>query len=339
MQYLSSVDADPLTSIRYDICLRADEEPDEDSRANFFADGIINSNHGYRALVRNELPIQSIASGAAWRCNFKPFLSRMGLGGMDNWEDMRGRLEAFNLSYSTPELFVQQEKESQEQLIVDLALSSMALSAQPISVPAASTQVGELESMSLATNTLTLDDELPEIQPGYLRPRHKVCINHYPHASRDKDAIVQPTQDVDFSTPLGVRLLLREWEVGTDVESYKYCDPYNTDSGDLVSPPSRKRTVRTAPVIAQTMVTSSQRPPLVIADIVPRPPPIHTAHRLWKTSSTQPQGFADIPSGNYSEPSQPSQELMASTQVLPGPHGGRPAPSNKKLVKKRLGGF
>lgn len=335
MQYLSSVDADPLTSTRYDICLRADEEPDEDSRANFFADGIINLNHGYGALVRNELPIQSIASGAAWRCNFKPFLSRMGLGGTDNWDDMRGRLEAFNLSYSTPELFVQQEKESQEQLIIDLALSSMALSAQPISAPAASTQVGELESMSLAIKALTVDDELPEIQPGYLRPRHKVGINHYPDASRDKDAIVQPTQDVDFSTPLGVRLLLSEWEVGTDVESYKYCDPYNTDSGDL-----QKRTACTAPVIAQTMMASSQRLPLVIPGIAPRLPPIHTAPRLWKTSSSQPQGFAaDIPYGNYSQPSQPSQELMASTQVLPGTHGGRPAPSNKKLVKKRLGGF
>lgn len=222
--------------------------------------------------MRNELPIENTASSAAWRCDFKPFLSRVGLGRMDHWEDMRGRLEAFNLSYpvDTPELLVQQEGESQEQLVVDLALSSMALSSRPVSMPAVSTQMSGLEAVSLATKALTLDDELPEIQLGYLRPRRKLGINHYPDALKGKDAVAQPTQDAEFSTPLGVRLLLKEWEVGTDVESYTYRDPYNAKSTDPVSRPSKERAFPIAPVIAQKTNTSSQRPPMVVAGFVDR---------------------------------------------------------------------
>jgi hypothetical protein len=319
---------------RYDICLRAAEESDEASRADFFAGGIISSNHAYGALVRNELPIQSIESGAAWRCDFRPLFSRMGLACVDHWEDMRDHFKTFNLSYSvnSPELF-QQEEESQEQLVVDLALSSMAFSAKSVSAPAVLTQ---MEEVSLATKALTLDDELPEIRPGFLHPRRKLGINHYPDASKNEDAVTQPKQETEFSTPLGVRLLLREWEVGTDVESYAYHDPYNTEGGDLVYPPSQQRSLPTAPVLMQKTTTSSQRPPLVVTGSAPRPSPTRVAHRPWEMSGTQPQGVTLIPHGNYPEP---SQGLMTSTQVLPGPHGGRPAPPNKKLVKKRLGGF
>ncbi|KAG1756637.1 uncharacterized protein EDB91DRAFT_1213345 [Suillus paluster] len=315
----------------YDICLRADEEPDEASRADFFVGRLINSNRGYRALVRNELPVQEIASGAAWCCDFKSFLRRMGLGCVGDWQEMHGALEAFNLSYSddAPELFVQQEKESRERLILDLTLSSTVFSAQPVSMPAAPIQVDDVETMSLAAKALTLNDELPEIQFGYLRPYRKLDINHYPDVFKEKDALAEPTQDADFSTPLGVRLLLREWEVGTDVESYIYHDPYNTQGDDPVAP-SRQRPP-TAPAATQTTTTTSQRPPPIV---------IHVAQSHWGRSGTQSQDFtlptANIQNANYPEPSQPSQELMTSTQVLPGPYGGRNPPMNKKLVKKRL---
>lgn len=323
----------------YDVCLSAEEEPDEASRADFFAGGIINSNHGYKTLVRNELPVQDITSGAAWSCDLKPFLHRIGLGRVDHWQEMHSALEAFSLSYSNdvPGSFVQQEEESREQLILDLALSSMAFSSQPVSMPTAPIQVDDVESMSLAAKSLTLDDELPEIQFGYLRPYPKLCIDHYPDASKDKDAVAEPAQDVNFSSPLGVRLLLREWEVGTDVESYTYHDPYNTEGDGSIAPP-RERTLPTAPVATQTTTTTSQRPPLIVVGFEPRPPPIHTAQNHWGRSGTQPQGFTTNIHENYPEPSQPSQELMTSTQVLPGPYGGRNVP-NKKLVKKRLGGF
>ncbi|KAG1827154.1 uncharacterized protein BJ212DRAFT_1443298 [Suillus subaureus] len=287
----------------YDVCLSADEEPGEASRTNFFAGRIINSNHGYKMF--------KITSGAAWSCDFKLFLYRMGLGRVDHWQEMHNALEAFSLSYSNDVTgsFAQQEEESREQLILDLTLSSMVFSAQPVSMPAAPIQVDDVESMSLAAKSLTLDDELPEIQFGYLRPYSKLCINHYPNASRDKDAVAEPAQDADFSSPLGVRLLLREWGVGTEVESYTYHDPYNTEGNDPIGP-SRERTLPTAPVATQTTTTTSQRPPLIVAGPAP--------------------SLKDYP-----EPSQPSQELMTSTQVLPGPYGGRNAP-NKKLVKKRL---
>ncbi|KAG0699656.1 hypothetical protein DFH29DRAFT_983430 [Suillus ampliporus] len=333
--------AEDTDNAMHDVCLRADGEPNEGSRADFLVGGLINSNRGYKALVRNELPVQEITSGAAWRCDFKPFLRRMGLGRVDHWQEMHDALEVFNLSYSNdaPELFVQQEEGSREQLILDLSLSSMVFSPQPVSMPAAPIQVDDVETMSLAAKALTLNDELPDIQFGYLRPYRTLGINHYPHVFKDKDAVAEPDQDADFSTPLGVRLLLREWEVGTDVESYAYRDPYNTE-GDNPVAPSRERALPTAPVATQTRTTTSQRPPLIVAGFDPRPPPIHPAQSHWGRSGTQPQGFTlrttDIQNGNYPEPSQPSQELMTSTQVLPGPYGGRNAPMTKKLVKKRL---
>jgi hypothetical protein len=267
----------------------------------------------------------------------------MGLGRVDHWQEMDGALEAFSLSYSNdaPGSFVQQEKESREQLILDLALSSTVFSAQPVSMPAAPIQVDDVENMSLAAKALTLDDELPELQFGYLRPYLKHGINHYPDASRDKDAVAEPAQGADFSGPLGVRLLLKEWEVGTDVESYAYHDPYDTKGDDPIAP-SQERALHTAPVATQTTIATSQGPPLIVAGFESRPPPIHIARNHWGRFGTQPQGFTlqttDIQHENYAEPSQPSQELMTSTQVLPGPYGGRNAP-NKKVVKKRLGGF
>ncbi|KAG2054717.1 hypothetical protein BDR06DRAFT_982290 [Suillus hirtellus] len=322
----------------YDVCLGADKEPVEDSRADFLAGGLINSNLGYKTLVHNELPVQEITSGAAWSCDLKPFLCRMGLGRVDHWQEMHGALEAFNLSYSddVPGSFVQQEENSRGQLILDLALSSMVFSAQPVSIPIAPIQVDDVESMSLAAKALTLDDDLPEIQFGYLHPYPKLGINHYPDTSRDKDAVAEPTQDVEFSSPLGVRLLLREWEVGTDVESYTYHDPYNTKGDDPIAT-SRERALPTAPVATQTTTATSQRPPLIVAGFEPRPPPIHVSQNHWGMFSTQPQGFNlhTAEHENYPEPSQPSQELMTSTQVLPGLYGGRNVP-NKKLVKKRL---
>lgn len=267
----------------------------------------------------------------------------MGLGRVDHWQEMYGALEPFSLSYlsDAPESFVQQEEESREQLILDLALSSTVFSAQPVSMPAAPFRVDDVENMFLATKALTLDDELPEIQFGYLRPYLKLGVNHYPDASRDKDAVAEPAQDADFCSPLGVRLLLREWDVGTDVESYAYNDPYNTKCDDPIAP-SQEWVLYTAPIATQTTITTSQGPPLIVAGFESRPPPIHVARNHWGMSGTQPQGFTlqttDIQHDNYPEPSQPSQELMTSTQVLPGPYGGRNA-LNKKLVKKRLGGF
>ncbi|KAG1772809.1 hypothetical protein EDD22DRAFT_976463 [Suillus occidentalis] len=321
----------------YDVCLGADEEREEASRADFLAGGIINSNQGYKILVRNKLPVKEITSGAAWSCDFKPFLRRVGLGRVDHWQEMYGALESFSLSYSNddPGSFVQQEEESREQLILDLALSSTVFSAQPVSMPAAPFRIDDVENMSLAAKALTLDDELPEIQFGYLCPYSKLGVNHYPDASRDKDAVAEPAQDADFCSPLGVRLLLREWDVGTDVESYAYNDPYNTKGDDLIAP-SQERALYTAP---NATVTTSQGPPLIVAGFESRPPPIHVARNHWGNFGTQPQGFAlqttGIQQESYPEPSQPSQELMTSTQVLPGPYGGRNAP-NKKLVKKRL---
>ncbi|KAG2078176.1 hypothetical protein BDR04DRAFT_1226942 [Suillus decipiens] len=332
--------ADKAMLTLYDVCLRVGGELDEASRTDFFAGGIINSNHGYKILVRNELPVQEIASGAAWSCDFKPFLRRMGLSPADHWEEMYGLLEAFSLSYSSdaPGSFAQREEESREQLILDLALSSVVFSAQPVYMSAAPIEVDDVESMSLTTKALTLDDEPPEIQFGYLCPHLKLGINHYPDGSRHKDAVAEPAQDTDFSSPLGVRLLLREWEVGKDVEAYTYHDPYNTEGDDPIVP-SREGPLPTAPVNTQTTTTTSQRPPLIVAGFEPRPPPIHVAQNHWGKFSTQPQGFTlrttDIQHGNYPEPSQPSQELMMSTQVLPGPYGGRNGP-NKKPVKKRL---
>lgn len=144
----------------------------------------------------------------------------------------------------------------------------------------------------------------------------------------------------ELDGPMGVQLLLKEWDVGTDPRDYTYADPYN----DLDHGTTTARRLRSPLQSPQTVaLTQSQRPPLVIASkpFVSQVVPFPAASKpggILKPASGMPilrTGSQSIVRDLTFNASQ--QDYMASTQILPGPHGGRQ--STKKSTKKRLGGF
>lgn len=233
---------------------------------------------------------------------------------------------------------LRRESEAHEQLTLDLVLSSDIFSPQPFSNP-----VGmglDLETMARATETLSLDGEPPPINFGYIRPVRKAAVDHYSN-----------TEEEELMSPLGVRLLLKDWEVGTEPQDFTYRDPYRDPCDGLTEERIRRPKFMPASQKAASAPkkpsTQPQRPPSIVASssIVPAIPP-ESASRLPFGAPLQgsttlarciPTGSQVIMAGSGFHAS--SQDFMTSTQILPGPYGGRPLLGIKKPVKKRVGGF
>ena len=192
------------------------------------------------------------------------------------------------------------------------------------------------------------------VQFSFLRPLVKDDPRGVPFTDEDE------ANTLKAIAPLGVRLLLQEWDIGTDPYEYVYRDPYDETAQppDRMQRPAKPALPKDAPTIKETgppAQTQIQRPPAIASSTITRgPPPIAAsqpaaprkplvAARSHGSLVTGPQRA--MPSGSQPQDAQsaglppPSQEFMASTQVLPGPHGGRPVPAKKKPVKKRVGGF
>lgn len=213
---------------------------------------------------------------------------------------------------------MRRETSAREQLVLDLALSKDVYSARPLA------QLHPLTAREGAPNTITrpversYSDEPAEVKFGYFRPIRKAGADHY----ADKEE-----QDQGVSSPLGVRLLLAEWELGTDPKDYAYRDPYGVADMDA-QPIPQHRKLSAAPQITQKKQIVLQRPPPVVAAA----PAVRIAERapaMVQSQMVQPEPSCD-PFVNGQ---------MASTQVLPGPFGGRPGAGGKKPARKRVGGF
>lgn len=221
---------------------------------------------------------------------------------------------------------------------MDLALSSDAYSPHPIKVEETEVDWDDaVETMSRAAEALHIGD--PEPAPvafGFLRP-----------------VVQDPTKNTGGNVgekvqcPLGVRLLLSDWDIGSDPTAYTYQDPYDTTEPRVMAPRARRQTPdahNKAPV--EPRLPAQRMPPVITT--VPMGPPLIAASQPTRPI-TQSQGapttnFAALALGSQLPPfssSQPSSQGAAfpSTQVLPGPFGGRPNPAKKKPVKKRMGGF
>lgn len=222
---------------------------------------------------------------------------------------------------------VRRETEARKQLVLDLTLSKDVYSPRPF---------GQLHSFAASEGTpntiahpmeMSYGEVPPEVKFGYFRPIRKVGVDHY--ADKEQDG----GQDPGISSPLGVRLLLAEWELGTDPEDYTYRDPYGLADMDGQPIPQYRR-LPASLLMTQKKQMPPQRPPLVVAAAT-QPPVVHAVER------------APVMVQNHtvhSQQSEPgfdafSQEPMTSTQVLPGPFGGRPGAGGKKAAKKRIGGF
>ncbi|KAJ7162551.1 hypothetical protein C8R43DRAFT_990633 [Mycena crocata] len=304
---------DPVDHIltTYDVLFRSGDEPIQSTRADFLSESVINSTRGYRAVWQGRASADSLKKDAPWNYDLTKTLSKFDTDASSDLRTIAEHLRRFDLTSDGERSAqsVRRESEAREQLALDLVLSRHIYSPHLFSIDGDSSR--ELEMM---TKTLSLDGEPPPVSFGYLRPI----------STRESD------EEKEDSMPMGVRLLLKDWDVGTDPRDFAYIDPY--DGAPLEPAPIRRRRASPDRPIADT-----QRPPLIVTanqfELGPR--------FLSQDTKFQPQPqllTGSQPIAVHDGLEEMSQDFMASTQILPGAYGGRPV-IKKKVAKKRLGGF
>jgi hypothetical protein len=233
------------------------------------------------------------------------------------------------------------ESDAREQLALDLALSTEVLSPRSCCAHLVKDNLDALETMSRATEAMSLADEPPPVFLSYLQPKPRDVTNS--RSDTQSRTALPASQELDC--PLGVRLLLKDWEVGANPREYTYEDPYDESYRDVV-PIRRSRNIESS--TQTTMLTQLQRPQLVVTSKSLIPPilgfpdvPTHEGLGIQTQGSTYRAPM--LRTGSQVTANDPgvgasSQDFMTSTQILPGPYGGRQS-IKKKPVKKRLGGF
>ncbi|KAI0672980.1 hypothetical protein C8Q78DRAFT_1022189 [Trametes maxima] len=340
----------------FDIAIRSGSEPVDASRNDWFTGSALDCASGYRALVQGRIPFDQLTGKAPWHLDIAPLIRRSVSEYDDDTLTTVENFSGYNLadvpSRTAPSF--RREKESRSQLALDLSLAAdVHVPRRPGKETPASFDE-DMANISRSTEAMSLGDlEPPPMHFGFLRPVRKV---------ERSPAVAEATQGapaLKYTTPLGVRLLLHEWEVGADPHQYTYRDPYDRDAP---VPPFQARPAKSvskgiqpgkqAQVQTQTL---SQRPPAIVSSSTAQGPP-HVASRqppmprkplvaarsesALTTAPSRAPPSGSQPADNWSAVSQSSQpDFVTSTQVLPGPHGGRPLPIKKKPAKKRLGGF
>ncbi|TFL07491.1 hypothetical protein BDV98DRAFT_587980 [Pterulicium gracile] len=231
--------------------------------------------------------------------------------------NLNNTLRALDPTYPSEETLQQQRQSGSttelDERLVDLALSEDILSSQPMPGVASSEETPEsiLEGLSLGTP--------PPIRYSYFKPKDTVD-------SMDED------EDQIGVGVLGARLLLQDWVTGSNPQNFVYEDPYDTSPKDsstttAASPPpkfSSGLATRTVPAIRS----------VAFSQVVP--PSVQWSHSQPTIAHSQPEAARTV----QTQSSQPEpREVFSSTQVLPGPFGGRKSVPLPKKAKKRLGGF
>ncbi|KAI0723995.1 hypothetical protein C8T65DRAFT_628157, partial [Cerioporus squamosus] len=318
----------------FDIALRSGTEPSDASRNDWFTGSALDSAAGYRAWGQGRIPREELAKRSPWHLDV-------------TWH----RYDLADGPHRTADSF-RRETEARSQLGLDLSLAADVFASQ---YPGQATSFDEdMLNISLSTQAMSLGGELdepPPVQFGFLRPvRGKEPSPRKDGAEGEDNAESEATSK--SLIPLGVRLLLQEWEVGTDPTHYVYHDPYD-DTAEVRAPAAPRPTKQPArpasPLHAVPTPAPTQRPP-TIATAVPRAPqaiiasqplaprrPLAAA-RSQDTFPAQSQRLLNgtsQPTDTWAAPPS-SQEPFAATQVLPGPHGGRPNAAKKSLRRSGL---
>lgn len=292
--------------------------------------------------MQDRIPRQRLVQDAQWHYDLTPILNKLDSEIPRDPQSLVDQLRKYDLaSEAVPSS--QFESDAREQLALDLALSTDVLSPRPCMRPVKD-DLDALETMSRATEAMSLADEPPPVHLMYLRPKLKGGTD----GRRSTQSRAPSPAPRELDCPIGVRLLLKEWELGADPRDYSYEDPYDESYRDA-SPVGRSKNMETSTQATQaTMPAQSQRPPLVMASKslnTPTAPFSNVlAHdRLGMQSQGSTNRAPIFRTGNQITANDPgigasSQDFVASTQVLPGPFGGR-QPIKKKPTKKRLGGF
>lgn len=306
------------------------------AQASFFTSCPMNAKFAYQAVARGDIPVKELASLTPWSYNLLRTMHRLPYDIPDDLSTFTEHLKKLQLESGgeNAESFLRRQSEAQEQLAIDISLSCDAFSPRPIAIPRSTEAVSE--RFYEENRHAGVTDEPPDVEFSFFRPFLKIGANHYMIPEETSPILTE--EDTKISCPLGVRLLLADWEVGSDVEKYTYRDPYNATEVDRASGPRPKQVLRT-PAPPQSTVVSSQRPPTVVAATGAR----SAVRPKWEVIGTE---VTHTTKQSYSQETAfhpmfdtSSQDPMPSTQVLPGPYGGRLTVGKKKPTKKRIGGF
>ena len=268
-------------------------------------------------MLQDRLSARCLMKGASWHHNINSTIKRLGLNVTGDIRSCMDALHIYDL-VRDPERDAQTltwETEAREQLALDLMLSGDVFSDRPFST--FPDRNSELEVM---TKTLSLASET-SVDFGYFRPILRRCADHY-GTTMEEDEVMS------FD---GVRAFLKDWVVGTDASVGD--NSIGTKLSDNDTLPPADETVRNAKSSQALHLFSSQRPPLVVASTVVHP------DQTEGVDQSQRPSFPDSQPMLIGQDHAVSQDYITSTQILPGPYGGRGSLRKKKIAKKRLGGF
>jgi hypothetical protein len=310
---------------RFDIAFRSGEEPTHASRADFLTQSALSSRRGFRALTQGRIPRELLIKGAAWYINLEPILQKFLPDISGDVQTIAERLRQYDLvldDYRSGSS-LRRESEAREQLAVDLVLSTDVYSGQSFAKEETGVTGDDgVETMSRAAEAMSLSETgLPSVHFG--------CLSPIPTADHHNQSKPEDDAPTGVALPPGVRLLLGEWDIGTNPDQYAYRDPYNDQQPTARATslnfhsPIRDRAQAT-PMVAPPVIAYSRTAPTAV---ISSSQPI-TRHLGGATDSAGPESHTD------------SQLPMASTQILPGRFGGRlPAGKKKGAAGKRVGGF
>ncbi|KAH8116863.1 hypothetical protein DFH11DRAFT_1577909 [Phellopilus nigrolimitatus] len=359
----------------FDVVFGSGDEPLNEARADFLTGSVLNSARGHRARKLNRIPADDVAKNAAWSGNIQEILRRIAPDVSKDAPINAEELDPYHVirEEEFPEAD-RRESEAREQLALDLALSAHVYSATAIksaaqwkatassvASPSGSNSQEPAALLTQAAEKLSLSqNEPPSVAFGYHRPVVKDGKKYYKQFGVASKAETQAAEeDKEAEMPLGVRLLLSEWNVGDDPYEFEYMDPYNLENAEAgsqlplhnQSQTRRRRQQRGSPEDVAggvPLATQSQAPPTIVAakslaTIQSKAVGGYTqpslAHRAALRTQTHIQNqFAGF-SQAETEPASSQPMMMANTQVEPGPFGGRPGVAKKKTSKKRVGGF
>lgn len=269
-------------------------------------------------MSQDRLPVETLVKGSPWHFNVAPTLGHFDKSTTGDIDTISERLRTFDLSPQT-EVLIQasrRQNKAREQLALDISLSKDIFSPKPFSQSSQNSTgaVGTEESLSSSSSAFHFH---------YLQPMPK--SDYYSKSTQEQE-------EDSITIPVGAGMLLDEWDIGADPEKYAFNDTYGDDTESNREAKSRAQRKRGTTVQPQyTPPPSSFQP-----ETQQLPPSIVVLPATQLTTLPRIEGV-ESQSTQIMEP-ESQGGLMMSTQVLPGPFGGRPT-GKKKPPKKRLGGF
>ena len=331
-------------SSRNDVACRLGDDPPDTHRADFLVPIPIMGKRGYRAWVQGRVNPQEISRGSNWNFDLTQILKSSVPDFSGDANAMMDGLQSHNLLLDDhrAEASLKLENDACEQLALDLGMSSHVYASKTFSKPGsllrgqAQTFEDAVADMSLATGGLSINASgPPPVHFGFLTP---VAVEPVDHDSMDMGPEELDTSQTgeDALIPLGVRLLMDEWEVGEDPKDHRYFDPYG---GNAPNSTEARRRFGGLPFPARSQPidpTSRLNPPTVVtARASPLVAPSKTTALKEREENTMKDGSTQ---GNPSQVQGSSLDAMVvSTQIEPGTFGDRKMGQKKR--QKRVGGF